>query len=151
MYESPTRQPYLFSTTSASTERFRSQGEWCFSSPVARANEQVPPQTVHDLTALQDHRQIVAGTISSVANKFVVLMKSGMVLVLSLTGHEEGGICSRKDAPDVLPVSLCELKSSRATPTCMRFDPSGTKLYAVDPEGKLIVVTFSLKIEAPWI
>ncbi|KAL8847263.1 MAG: hypothetical protein Q9221_007687 [Calogaya cf. arnoldii] len=142
LYRSPAQQSYVLCTTSASTERYRSRGEWCFTSPIAPANGQVPSCTVHDLTALQDHRQIVAGTASSVANKVVVLTKAGKVLILSLDGHEEGGVCSLENAPGILPVSLCALKSSRATPTCLRFDPAGTKLYAVDPEGKVIVLMF---------
>ncbi|KAL8767351.1 MAG: hypothetical protein Q9209_006114 [Squamulea sp. 1 TL-2023] len=142
IFDSPNHQQYLICTTWPSTERFRSRGEWSFSSPIVRANELVSPRTVHDLTALQEHRQIVAGAVSSVSKKLAVLTKSGELLLLDLTGHEEGGICSRKDAPDVLPASLCELKSSRATPDCLRFDPSGTKLYAVDPEGKLVFVMF---------
>lgn len=142
IYTTPSQQPYILCTTSASTERFRSQGEWPFISPVAPPNEQILPKTVHDLTALQDHRQIVGGTVSSKANRFVVLTKFGKILVLSLDGHEDGGICSLNDKPDVLPVCLCALRSSRATPTCLRFDPSGTKLYAIDPEGKLIIVMF---------
>ncbi|KAL8994326.1 MAG: hypothetical protein Q9169_005674 [Polycauliona sp. 2 TL-2023] len=142
MYDSPSQQPYVFCTTSASTERYRSEGEWAFSSPVAPPNEQVPPKSVHDLTALQDHRQLVAGTVSSKANKFAVLTKLGKILILSLSSHEEGGICSLNEEPDILPLSLCALRSSRATPTCIRFDPEGTKLHAVDPEGKFIVVMF---------
>ncbi|KAL8668386.1 MAG: hypothetical protein Q9168_006984 [Polycauliona sp. 1 TL-2023] len=142
IYQSPSQQPYIFCTTSASTERFRSEGEWPFTSPVSLRNEQVPRKAVHDLTALQDHRQLAAGAVSSITNKFVVLTKSGKIMILSLSGHEEGGICSEDNAPDILPVSLCALKSSRATPTCLRFDPTGTKLYAVDPEGKLIIVAF---------
>ncbi|KAL8787533.1 MAG: hypothetical protein Q9213_002191 [Squamulea squamosa] len=142
IYDSPSHRQYLICTTWPSTERFRSKGEWSFSSPNVRANEQVPPRTVHDLTALQDYRQIVASAVSSEANKLSILTKSGDLLLLDLTGHEEGGICSREDAPDVLPASLCESKSSRATPDCLRFDPSGTKLYAVDPEGKLVIVMF---------
>lgn len=142
IYNSPTQQ-YLLCTTSASTERFRSRGEWSFTSPVVPTNEQVPPRTIHDLTAFEDFRQLVACAVSSVANKFAVLTKSGKILVLSLTGHEDGGICSRTDSPDIMSMGLCELKSLRATPDCLRFDPQGTKLYAVDPEGKLVVVAFS--------
>ncbi|KAL9023717.1 MAG: hypothetical protein Q9180_008130 [Flavoplaca navasiana] len=142
MYKSPSQQPYIFCTTSASTERFRSEGEWSFISPVPFPGGQVPPNAVHDLTTLQDHRQIVASTVSSVANKFAVLTKAGKILVLAVDAHEEGGIDSLQDEPDILPGSLCPLRSSRATPTCLRFDPAGTKLYAVDPEGKLLVVTF---------
>ncbi|KAL8888602.1 MAG: hypothetical protein Q9215_003992 [Flavoplaca cf. flavocitrina] len=142
MYKSPSQQPYIFCTTSASTERFRSEGEWSFISPVPFPGDQVPPNAVHDLTTLQDHRQIVACTVSSVANKFAVLTKAGKILVLALDAHEEGGIDSLQEDPDILPGSLCSLRSSRATPTCLRFDPAGTKLYAVDPEGKLLVVTF---------
>ena len=142
MYKSPSQQPYIFGTTSASTERFRSEGEWSFISPVPFPGDQVPPNAVHDLTTLQNHRQIVACAVSSVANKFAVLTKAGKIIVLALDAHEEGGIDSLQDEPDILPGSLCSLKSSRATPTCLRFDPTGTKLYAVDPEGKLLVVTF---------
>ncbi|KAL8876220.1 MAG: hypothetical protein Q9198_005547 [Flavoplaca austrocitrina] len=144
MYKSPSQsqQSYIFCTTSASTERFRSEGEWSFISPVPFPGHQVPPNAVHDLTTLQDHRQIVACAVSSVANKFAVLTKAGKIIVLALNAHEEGGIDSLQDEPDILPGSLCSLRSSRATPTCLRFDPTGTKLYVVDPEGKLLVVRF---------
>lgn len=142
MYKSISQQPYIFCTTSASTERFRSEGEWSFVSPVPLPGNQLSPNAIHDLTTLQDHRQLVASTASSVANKFAVLTKAGKILVLALDAHEEGGIDSLQDEIDIVPASLCSLKSSRATPTCIRFDPAGTKLYAVDPEGKLIVVTF---------
>ncbi|KAL8896075.1 MAG: hypothetical protein Q9192_003280 [Flavoplaca navasiana] len=145
VYKSPSEQPYIFCTTSASTERFRSEGEWSFISPVPFPGGQVPPNAVHDLITLQDHRQIVASTVSSVANKFAVLTKAGKIIVLALDAHEEGGIDSLQDEPDILSRSLCSLRSSRATPTCLRFDPAGTNLYAVDPEGKLLVVTFKLE------
>ncbi|KAL8732601.1 MAG: hypothetical protein Q9166_002574 [cf. Caloplaca sp. 2 TL-2023] len=138
IYKPQIQQAYLVCTTSASTERFRSQGEWPFVSPLVPGNEEVSPRTVHDLIAFQNHRQIVAATVSSVANKLAVLTQSGKILTLDLTGHEEGGICSRNDTP----VSVCKVKNSEATPTCLRFDPSGTRLFAVDPEGNLVVVMF---------
>ncbi|KAL8810971.1 MAG: hypothetical protein Q9200_002161 [Gallowayella weberi] len=142
VYKSPMQRPYLICTTSASTERFRSGGEWPFISPIVGPNERVPPRTVHDLIAFKDHRQLVASAVSSVANKLAVLSKSGKILVVDLTGHEDGGVCSRTSVPDSIPEALCELKSSRATPACLKFDPSGSRLYAVDPGGKLIVVSF---------
>jgi len=72
-----------------------------------------------------------------------VLEKSGKILILPLTGHEDGGICSRDEASRTLRDSLCESKSMRATASCLRFDASGERLHAVDPEGKLIVVGFT--------
>lgn len=142
LYTSPSQQSYVLCSTSASTERYRSNGEWPFISPVATSDEEVPPSTVHDFVALQSYRQLITGAVSSVANIYAVLEKTGKIVTLRLTSHEHGGIGPREEAPQKLRASLCSLESSRASTTCMRFDPSGEKLYAVDPEGKLLVVTF---------
>ncbi len=142
-YMSPKGQGYLLCTSSASTERFRTGGEWPFSSPIAPALEHAPSSSVQDFIALKDHRRLVAGAVSSATNTFAVLEKSGKILILQLTGHEDGGICSRNEAPKTLQDSLCELRSMRATASCLRFDASGERLYAIDPEGKLIIVAFT--------
>ncbi|KAL8717606.1 MAG: hypothetical protein Q9225_005160 [Loekoesia sp. 1 TL-2023] len=142
IYNAPSKHSYVLCSTSASTERFRSRGEWSFSSPIPRGNAQVPSSSVHDFVALTRHRQLVAGAVSSKVNIYALLEKTGKVLILRLTAHEEGGIHDRDGAPMVLKASLCSLKSSRASTACLRFDPSGKRLYAVDPEGKLLCVTF---------
>jgi len=142
-YTSPKEQDYLLCTSSASTERFRTGGEWPFSSPITPVLDHAPSSSVQDFIALKDHRQLVAGAVSNAANTFAVLEKSGKILILQLTGHEDGGICSRNEAPRILRDSLCELRSTRATASCLRFDASGERLYAVDPEGKLLVVAFT--------
>ncbi|KAL8738320.1 MAG: hypothetical protein Q9181_000863 [Wetmoreana brouardii] len=92
------------------------------------------------------HRPLVTGAVSSVANIFAVLEKSGRILILHLTGHEDGGVTShstRDGEPERLQVSLNQVQSLRTSTHRIRFDPSGEKLYAVDPEGKLVVVTFT--------
>ncbi|KAL8704700.1 MAG: hypothetical protein Q9201_002162 [Fulgogasparrea decipioides] len=137
---------YMLCTTSAATERFRSHGEWPFSSPIPQGETQAPPSATHHFIALKDYRQLVAGAVSSVANIFAVLEKSGRILILHLTGHEDGGVTSlstRDGKPESLQVSLNQVQSLRTSTQRMRFDPSGEKLYAVDPEGKLVVVTFT--------
>ncbi|KAL8708755.1 MAG: hypothetical protein Q9220_006397 [cf. Caloplaca sp. 1 TL-2023] len=145
IYMSPASRPYMLCTTSASTDRYQVAGEWSFVSPIAQTSDHVPPSTVHDFVELKAYRQLVMGAVSSVANKFAVMEKTGKILILDLMSHEHGGICSRHSTPEVLGVSLCELKTSRATTSCLRFDPSGTRLYAIDPEGKLITITFALE------
>ncbi|KAL8825689.1 MAG: hypothetical protein Q9170_007696 [Blastenia crenularia] len=142
IYKSSSERYFVICSTSASTERYRSGGEWSFSSPIATTNEQVPRNTVHDFIALKNHRQLVASAVSEVANIYAVLEKSGKILVLQLTSHEAGGIHTSDTAPVTLRPSLCNLQSSRASPTCLRFDPSGKKLYGIDAEGKLLTVTF---------
>lgn len=119
-----------------------SKGEWPFASPVTATGEEAPSTSVHDFDTLQHYRYLIAGAVSSVANVYAVLEKTGKIVILRLTGHEEGGICSRDEAPLKVKASLCGTSGPRASTSCMRFDPSGKRLFAVDPEGTLLVVTF---------
>ncbi|KAL9599701.1 MAG: hypothetical protein Q9219_003689 [cf. Caloplaca sp. 3 TL-2023] len=142
IFHTPSKRSYVLCSTSASTERFRSKGEWSFSALVTAGAEQSSHSSVHDFTDLTSYRQFVTGAVSGAANLYAVLEKTGKILILQLTGHEEGGIYTRNQAPVTLKVSLCSLRTSRASAACLKFDPSGKKLYAVDPGGKLAVTTF---------
>lgn len=142
IYRSPNQQPYVLCSTSASTERYRSGGEWPFISPISTGGGQVPQSVVHSLVAMKSQRQLVAGAVSSKANIYAMLDKAGKVLILRLASHEDGGIHSRNVRPFTLQASLCSLRSSSASSTCLRFDPAGTKLYGVDPEGNLLIASF---------
>lgn len=71
-------------------------------------------RSLRDHRPLKDHRQLVAGAVSSAANTFAVLEKSGKILILPLTSHEDGGICSRCEATSILGDSVSELRSMKA-------------------------------------
>ncbi|KAL8648296.1 MAG: hypothetical protein Q9210_005071 [Variospora velana] len=142
IYNSRSKQSYILCSTSASTERYVSKGEWPFASPVTATGEEAPSTSVHDFDTLQNYRYLIAGAVSSLANIYAILEKTGQIVILRLTGHEEGGICSRDEAPHKVKASLCGTNSPRASTSCMQFDPSGERLFAVDPEGTLLVVTF---------
>lgn len=142
IYKSRSEQAYILCSTSASTERYKSKGDWSFTSPVTATNEDMPSTSVHEFVNLQAYRHLVAGAVSSVANIYAVLEKSGKIVILRLTGHEEGGICSRDEAPRKLRASLCGTRGLRASASCLRFDPEGKRLFAVDPEGTLLIVRF---------
>ncbi|KAI4098527.1 MAG: hypothetical protein L6R37_006460 [Teloschistes peruensis] len=141
IFQSQAGQSFVLCTSWAPTERYRSRGEWPFCSPVDPP-EHVPPCSVHDLTALKDHRQLVAGAVSSVTSIYAVLEKSGRILLLPLAGHADGGIHTRDQRPEILRESLCQGRTSKGSNGILRFDPTGKQLHAVDPEGKMIIVSF---------
>lgn len=91
---------------------------------------------------MKNHRQLVASAVSSKANIYAVLDKAGKVLILRLAAHEEGGIYTRDVSPLTLRTSLCNMRNSPASSTCLRFDPGGKKLYGVDAEGNLLIASF---------
>ena len=95
----------------------------------------------HDLVALANYRQLIAGAVSDQASVYAVLEKTGKILILQLSAHEGGGIHTCDSTPTVVNASLRGL-DSRVSATCLRFDPSGRKLYALDPGGRLLVVSF---------
>lgn len=142
IYKSPNRQSYVLCSTSASTERYRSGGEWPFISPISIGDGQVPQSAVHDLVAMKNRRQLIAGAASSKANIYAMLDKSGKVLILQLASHEDGGIHTRDVSPVTLPASLSGFRGSSASSTCLRFDTTGEKLYGVDPQGNLLIASF---------
>ena len=144
MYIGPSGRPYVLCTTAASTERWRNGGEWSFCSPVILPPSQVPEMAIHDLDQLGKQQTLIAGAVSSSASIFAVLEKTGRIYLLKLSGHEDGGVCGQVDPPQRLPASLSEFSrvSTQGT-TCLRFDPTGSIMYAISPKGRLIVVRFS--------
>lgn len=133
---------YLIATTSPSSERYKNGGEWSYSCPVGKPDEPLPQAVIHNFEQFGKHQSLVAGAVSRQCNIFAVLERSGNIFFLPLTGHSEGGIHSKVKTPTKPKVSLCEQKQGRSSPLCLRFDPTGTRLFAVDATGRIIVTTF---------
>ena len=131
---------YVVTTTSPSSERYKNQGEWSYSSPIGKPAEPLPPEMTHNFEQFRKNQSLVAGAVSHQCNIFAVLERTGNIFFLPLTGHSEGGICSAVEIPIKLKSSLC--KQDRPSPHCLRFDPLGTRLYAADATGRIIVFTF---------
>ena len=143
MYTAPSGNLYILCTTAASTERWRNGGEWPFCSPVIMPPGSVLESSIHNLVQLQKQRTLLAGTSSSRAGVFAVLDHTGRIFLVGLTGHENSGICGQLESPKRLSPKLSEQSGVAVQASSrLRFDPSGTKLYAVDLKGKVIVVSF---------
>ena len=73
-----------------------------------------------------------------------VLEETGKISIMHLQAHKEAGMTSYMedgtgdDKLIRLPEALC--KQYPPLSSCMRFDPSGDRLYAVDPKGRVIIV-----------
>lgn len=131
---------YVITTTSPSSERHKNMGEWSYSSPIGKPSENLPPDTTHNFEQFRKNQSLVAGAVSRQCNIFAVLERTGNIFLLPLTGHSRGGIYSEVEKPIKLESAL--YKQDRPSPLCLRFDPMGTRLYAVDAKGKIIVTTF---------
>ena len=144
IFTSRNGRQYLFCTTHASTERWRNGGEWPFCSPIRFPPESAPERTIHDLESLKDKRQMVAGAVSSKANILAVLETSGNISFIGLKAHDLGGICGTDGPPCTIKPALTSQKTqSQICPSVLQFDPSGTRLFAVGPDGKFIAVDFT--------
>ena len=74
---------------------------------------------------------------------FAALEKNGNILLLGLRAHDLSGICGVDEEPIMLPESLCAFTpQSPVYPNSLQFDIEGTRLFAVDFQGKVIVVDF---------
>lgn len=131
---------YVITTTSPSSERYKNQGEWSYSSPIGKPAEPLPSETTHNFQQFEKNQSLVAGAVSRQCNIFAVLERTGNIFYLPLTGHSGGGIYSAVETPIKLKSSLCE--QDRPSHRCLRFDPLGTSLYAADATGWIIVTTF---------
>ncbi len=139
-FKGPSGTTYVACTTSPSSERYRNDGEWSFILPLSytegpRLRPPNPP--CHDLG--QFTHALTVGCVSKKHHVLAVLEDSGKISILSLMGHEEGGICGEGDA-ERLSEALC--KQEKPSTSCLRFDPDGERLFAVDPRGKIIITDF---------
>ncbi|KAL9608802.1 MAG: hypothetical protein Q9167_006375 [Letrouitia subvulpina] len=132
--------PYLLCTTYASNDRLNNGGEWPYSTPILPLPTKVPPDAIHNFHALREQSYEVAGTASNQCNIFAVLNEQGKIYLLNLDSHEKGGIYSSDTLARSVGVSLHEQKEPMAS--CIRFDPSRPRFFAVDPKGMLIVIDF---------
>ncbi len=142
IYQSPANRLYVLCTSAPSSERWRHQGEWSFILPIARDSSRShihQGSNSHDFEQLEGHDPLLAGCSSTQHHIFTILETSGRLSTLPLDKHEDGGIYSPEDA-EILPHSLC--KQDRPLMDCLRFDPTGSCLFAVDPEGKIVVTEF---------
>lgn len=137
VYHSPSKRDYLLCTTAPSTERWHHDGEWSFILPVPPNTRSHSGSTIHNFEQL---KRPLAGCPSSKHHVFAVLEDSGKLSILRLDKHDGGGIHSPDEDAETLKQSLC--KQDRPLTDCLRFDPSGSFLFAVDPKGKIIVTEF---------
>ena len=143
VYQSPSNQVYVLCTTAPSKERWHHDGEWSFILPIpVNASRAHTPSgsCIQNLEQFQDHGPLFAGCASSQHHVLAVLEKSGRLSVLRLDKHRDGGIHSPDQDAEILAHSLC--KQDRPLTSCLRFDPSGSFLFAVDPKGKVVVTEF---------
>lgn len=92
----------------------------------------------HRLEQLAEHK-IQCGAVPRQGNLVAFLEETGNVTYVPLTAGDRAGLSSQH--PLRLPVSLCP--QQKLSMGCLRFDPSGTILYAIDSKGRLIRATFT--------
>ena len=142
-FKGPSGTTYVVCTTSPSSERYRNGGEWSFISPLSYTmgpRLRPPNLPCHDLEQFKGHHALTVGCVSRTHDVLAVLEDSGNISILSLENHEKGGICGEEGEPKRLPEALC--REEKPSTSCLRFDPDGEKLFAIDRKGKIIVTKF---------
>ena len=143
-YTSTSNRRYLFCATFASSERWRNGGEWPFCSPIIFPPEQSSEGSTHNLESLRHKSRLVAAAVSSKVHVWAVLEMSGKISILGLKAHDREGICVSDEEPITIQASLsAQTTQSQICPSALRFDPEGTKLFALGVDGKLVVVDFA--------
>ena len=141
-FKGPSGTIYVACTTSPSSERYWNDGEWSFISPLSyrRGPELRPPNPpFHNLEQFREHRALTVGCVSRTHNVLATLEDSGKISILSLKNHERGGICGEDDAERL---SEALHKHEKPSTSCLRFDPAGERLFAIDIKGKIIMTEF---------
>lgn len=93
----------------------------------------------------------MSGAVSSVLNVFAVLEKNGKISFIGLQAHlEGGGIYDGDQEPETVEFSLNDPRSDdQICPSALRFDESGTRLYAIGRDGKIVIVDFVRRNDLP--
>lgn len=147
---SQSENQYLLCTTAASSERCRNEGEWPYCSPITFPPEHVAGANVHNLESLRGRPSLVSGAVSSTVKVFAVLERKGRISLIGLQAHSEGGIYDGDQEPETVEFSLNDQKTEhQICPSALKFDNSGTRLYAVGPDGKIVIVDFEDREDLP--
>ncbi len=94
---------------------------------------------------LRRRLSLVAGAVPVQGNVVAVLEKTGKIILVRLTSNGRDGLGSvnSEDAkPTEVPASLCS--KTKLSMNCLRFDPHGAHLFAIDTKGKLIRTRFKI-------
>ena len=92
----------------------------------------------------------MSGTVSSVLNVFAVLEKNGKISFIGLQAHPQSGIFDGEKEPETVEFSLNSQRTEyQICPSALRFDESGTRLYAIGPDGKIVIVDFVHRNDLP--
>lgn len=92
----------------------------------------------------------MSGAVSSVLNVFAVLETNGKISLIGLQAHPQGGIYDGDQEPETVEFSLNDQRTEyQICPSALRFDQSGTRLYAVGPDGKMVIVDFVDRNDLP--
>ncbi|KAH0537561.1 hypothetical protein FGG08_005660 [Glutinoglossum americanum] len=140
LFTSSSGRSYVLCTTSP-TQKYNVGREQSFISPVFLQSESLHLDLVHFLEPLNRRQGLIAGAALSHTNVIAVAERTGKIMVLPLTPHDGGGIHSDIREPLELNNSLF----SEAGPpmNCLRFNPAGTHLYAIDVKGEVIIKRFT--------
>jgi hypothetical protein len=155
---SPAQKPYVICTTSPSTERDSNEGgEWTFISPLSLPFPNWETERAyHCLIQIQSrkspHLHIHASAISPQGNLIALLDSNGRICLIPLVSCDRGGMITDTECE---PIEVyvdrkwlfnwpkkAKLGRNEDQMAAIRFDPSGTRLYAVNWNGTVVVVNF---------
>jgi hypothetical protein len=142
---SPAQRPYVLCTTSPSTERDVDGGEWTFIAPLSMPFAPwATERAYHCLRQVQGddsrHLHIHASAISPQGNLVALLDSKGRICLIPIRARRGGGMVSNDDVPpvEVKPA----LGRNEDLMAGIRFNLLGTKLYAINWNGEVLVISF---------
>ncbi|KAH0565496.1 hypothetical protein GP486_001105 [Trichoglossum hirsutum] len=142
LFTSPSGKSYVFYTTLS--QQYTNGGERSFISPIFLPSESTQLDLIHSPEPLNHRLGLIAGTALSRISVIAVTERTGKIMLLPLSPHEGGGINTdtyRPCMPSKLDNSLCAERGPSMN--CLRFNPAGTHLYAIDVRGKVIITKFA--------
>ena len=141
LFYSLSSRPYILSTTSPSTERFRTGGEWTYISPVFDTPSRVLEGLDQNLLQLDTAGAILTGAASARGDVIALVEQTGAVWLFPLMASKNGGL---EPSDSQQPIKLDKKLSSqeKASMTSLRFCAKGKNgqfhLYAIDTNGKVV-------------